>query len=192
SARAPQRDRRQVVDPSAHRRADRPAGHRRDGRTSRPPHAGLRGHARDRPGTRPGRPRQAGTEPGRTDPYGRRAAAARDVTDPDPRHTPDQEADIYLGEDVLARAVAAYEAALGSRLIAGYALGSLAHGGFSPLVSDVDLGLVPRRNRHAPRPPREVGRAPLTGRQRASRDPHSFASGIQRAPAADQNRALPC
>jgi hypothetical protein len=43
---------------------------------------------------------------------------------------------------VLARAVAAYRAALGSRLIAGYALGSLAHGGFSPLVSDVDLGIV--------------------------------------------------
>lgn len=47
-----------------------------------------------------------------------------------------------LGEVVLARAVSAYQAALGSRLIAGYALGSLAHGGFSPLVSDVDLGLV--------------------------------------------------
>jgi len=43
---------------------------------------------------------------------------------------------------VLARAMAAYRAALGSRLIAGYALGSLAHGGFSPLVSDVDLGIV--------------------------------------------------
>jgi len=43
---------------------------------------------------------------------------------------------------VLARAVSAYRGALGSRLIAGYALGSLAHGGFSPLVSDVDLGLV--------------------------------------------------
>jgi hypothetical protein len=43
---------------------------------------------------------------------------------------------------VLARAVSAYRAALGSRLIAGYALGSLAHGGFSPLVSDVDLGLI--------------------------------------------------
>ena len=46
------------------------------------------------------------------------------------------------GEAVLARAVSAYRAALGSRLIAGYALGSLAHGGFSPLVSDVDLGLI--------------------------------------------------
>jgi len=43
---------------------------------------------------------------------------------------------------VLVRAAAAYRAALGSRLIAGYALGSLAHGGFSPLVSDVDLGLI--------------------------------------------------
>ena len=43
---------------------------------------------------------------------------------------------------MLARAVPAYRAALGSRLIAGYALGSLAHGGFSPLVSDVDVGLV--------------------------------------------------
>ncbi|HEX3962905.1 MAG TPA: hypothetical protein VHZ03_40775 [Trebonia sp.] len=51
-------------------------------------------------------------------------------------------ADTQLGEAVLARAVAAYQAALGSRLIAGYALGSLAHGGFSPLVSDVDLGLI--------------------------------------------------
>ena len=43
---------------------------------------------------------------------------------------------------MLADAVRAFRAALGSRLVAGYALGSLAHGGFSPLVSDVDLGLV--------------------------------------------------
>jgi hypothetical protein len=46
------------------------------------------------------------------------------------------------GRAVLDEAVAAYEAALGPRLVAAYALGSLAHGGFSPLVSDVDLGLV--------------------------------------------------
>ena len=46
------------------------------------------------------------------------------------------------GDAVLAEAVSAFRAALGSRLVAGYALGSLAHGGFSPLVSDVDLGLV--------------------------------------------------
>ncbi len=52
------------------------------------------------------------------------------------------QADTRQGEAVLARAVSAYRARLGSRLIAGYALGSLAHGGFSPLVSDVDLGLI--------------------------------------------------
>jgi predicted nucleotidyltransferase len=46
------------------------------------------------------------------------------------------------GEDVLAEAVEAYRGALGDRLLAAYALGSLAHGGFSELVSDVDLGLV--------------------------------------------------
>jgi hypothetical protein len=60
----------------------------------------------------------------------------------DPRHMSSQQADTQAGETVLARAVSAYRAALGSRLVAGYALGSLAHGGFSPLVSDVDLGLV--------------------------------------------------
>jgi hypothetical protein len=59
-----------------------------------------------------------------------------------PGGTSGQGADAELGEAVLARAVAAYRAALGSRLIAGYALGSLAHGGFSSLVSDVDLGLI--------------------------------------------------
>ncbi len=45
-------------------------------------------------------------------------------------------------EAVLAEAVRAYRQALGERMVAAYALGSLAHGGFSPLVSDVDLGLV--------------------------------------------------
>jgi hypothetical protein len=53
-----------------------------------------------------------------------------------------QLADTELGEAVLVRAVSAYRSALGPRLIAAYALGSLAHGGFSPLVSDVDLGLI--------------------------------------------------
>jgi hypothetical protein len=53
-------------------------------------------------------------------------------------------ADTDPGEAVLARAVSAYRNVLGSRLIAGYALGSLAHGGFSALVSDVDLGLILR------------------------------------------------
>ncbi len=51
---------------------------------------------------------------------------------------------IVDGESVLADAVAAYRVALGDRLLGAYALGSLAHGGFSPLVSDVDLGLIVR------------------------------------------------
>ncbi|MCA1845349.1 MAG: hypothetical protein LC792_19585 [Actinobacteria bacterium] len=46
------------------------------------------------------------------------------------------------GYAVLWEAVTHYRATLGSRFTAAYALGSLAHGGFSPLVSDVDLGLV--------------------------------------------------
>jgi hypothetical protein len=48
------------------------------------------------------------------------------------------------GERILIEAVEAYRAALGERLLAAYALGSLAHGGFSGLVSDVDLGLILR------------------------------------------------
>jgi hypothetical protein len=43
---------------------------------------------------------------------------------------------------ILAEAIDAYRAALGERLVAAYALGSLAHGGFSALVSDIDLGLI--------------------------------------------------
>jgi hypothetical protein len=50
--------------------------------------------------------------------------------------------DIDDGQMVLAEAVEAYRVALGRRLVAAYALGSLAHGGFSPLVSDIDLGLI--------------------------------------------------
>src|ERR1043165_6806840 len=46
------------------------------------------------------------------------------------------------GNSVLDDAVAAYRTAFGDRLLAAYALGSLAHGGFSELVSDVDLGLI--------------------------------------------------
>lgn len=44
-------------------------------------------------------------------------------------------------EQVLAAALASARRSLQERLVAAYALGSLAHGGFSP-VSDVDLGLV--------------------------------------------------
>lgn len=46
------------------------------------------------------------------------------------------------GNAVLAEAADAYQAAFAERLMAAYALGSLAHGGFSPHVSDVDLGLL--------------------------------------------------
>ena len=46
------------------------------------------------------------------------------------------------GEGVLNDAVAAFVSALGDHLIAAFALGSLAHGGFSEPVSDVDIGLV--------------------------------------------------
>jgi predicted nucleotidyltransferase len=48
------------------------------------------------------------------------------------------------GEQELAEAAEAYRVALGDRLLAAYALGSLAHGGFSELVSDIDLGLIVR------------------------------------------------
>jgi predicted nucleotidyltransferase len=47
-----------------------------------------------------------------------------------------------IGEKVLATAVASAKDAWGERLVAAYALGSLAHGGFSIHVSDVDLGLI--------------------------------------------------
>src|SRR5690348_738855 len=47
-----------------------------------------------------------------------------------------------LGETALAAAAGRAREVWGSRLLAAYALGSLAHGGFSQLVSDVDLGLV--------------------------------------------------
>jgi hypothetical protein len=50
--------------------------------------------------------------------------------------------DEALGDAVLAAAVERARATWGPRLLAAYALGSLAHGGFSALVSDVDLGLV--------------------------------------------------
>ena len=54
----------------------------------------------------------------------------------------DETTDAELGEVVLAEAVDDYRKALSGRMVAAYALGSLAHGGFSALVSDVDLGIV--------------------------------------------------
>ncbi|MBI4294076.1 MAG: hypothetical protein HY661_21575 [Betaproteobacteria bacterium] len=47
-----------------------------------------------------------------------------------------------LGEGVLQQALAAAQQRWGARLVAAYALGSLAHGGFSAHVSDVDVGFV--------------------------------------------------
>lgn len=47
-----------------------------------------------------------------------------------------------LGERVLNDAVKLAKERWGGRLVAAYALGSLAHGGFSAHVSDVDAGLV--------------------------------------------------
>lgn len=50
--------------------------------------------------------------------------------------------DAAVGEAVLERAVASARTVFGRRLTATYAVGSLAHGGFCPAVSDVDLALV--------------------------------------------------
>ena len=47
-----------------------------------------------------------------------------------------------LAEDLLVAAVDGARHAFGPRLTAAYALGSLAHGGFSAHVSDIDAGLV--------------------------------------------------
>jgi hypothetical protein len=46
------------------------------------------------------------------------------------------------GHQILLAAVDEAAGALGTRLTAAFAIGSLAHGGFAPLVSDVDLALI--------------------------------------------------
>lgn len=46
------------------------------------------------------------------------------------------------GRQILDEVFAVASTALGDRLLAGYALGSLAHGGFSPQVSDIDAALI--------------------------------------------------
>jgi hypothetical protein len=56
-----------------------------------------------------------------------------------PTGTPEQD---EAGAAVLALALRSARALWGERLIAAYAIGSLAHGGFSPHVSDVDIALV--------------------------------------------------
>ncbi len=53
-------------------------------------------------------------------------------------------ADDERGEAVLAAATDAARREFGDDLVAAYTLGSLAHGGFAPAVSDVDLALVLR------------------------------------------------
>ena len=46
------------------------------------------------------------------------------------------------GWEVIEAAVAAADERLEDRLASAYAIGSLAHGGFAPAVSDVDLALL--------------------------------------------------
>lgn len=46
------------------------------------------------------------------------------------------------GQDIMETALAQAAARLDERLVAAFAIGSLAHGGFAPLVSDVDVALV--------------------------------------------------
>jgi hypothetical protein len=53
-----------------------------------------------------------------------------------------QPTDSASGEDVLRDVVRVAADSLGERLVGAYAMGSLAHGGFSPSVSDVDVGLI--------------------------------------------------
>ncbi|MGE5217873.1 MAG: hypothetical protein ACM3SP_12800, partial [Chloroflexota bacterium] len=45
-------------------------------------------------------------------------------------------------EDYVARVAEFFQARLGSSLIEAYKLGSLAHGGFSNIYSDIDVGLL--------------------------------------------------
>lgn len=47
-----------------------------------------------------------------------------------------------LGWEILRAGLEEIRAVLGARLAAAYALGSLAHGGFSPAASDVDLAVI--------------------------------------------------
>ena len=46
------------------------------------------------------------------------------------------------GEELLAATIDLAQQKWRNRLVAAYAQGSLAHGGFRPLVSDIDIGLV--------------------------------------------------
>jgi predicted nucleotidyltransferase len=46
------------------------------------------------------------------------------------------------GQELLAATVDLAQELWRDRFVAAYALGSLAHGGFRPLVSDIDIGFV--------------------------------------------------
>ena len=56
------------------------------------------------------------------------------------------------GWDVITAGVQRAQSLLGTRLLAAYALGSLAQGGFAPEVSDVDLALIVGSMRTDPEP----------------------------------------
>lgn len=58
------------------------------------------------------------------------------------REDREDRADREGGEQVLRTATAVAREVLGDHLSAAFALGSLAHGGFAPLASDIDLALV--------------------------------------------------
>ncbi|MER5507580.1 hypothetical protein ABT052_19885 [Streptomyces sp. NPDC002766] len=61
-----------------------------------------------------------------------------------PQQSPDAGSATRIAED----SARVFQQALTDRLIAAYALGSLAHGGFAPAVSDIDLALVLTEHRH--------------------------------------------
>jgi len=67
---------------------------------------------------------------------------SRKDNDSQERQKPGRQSQQASGERVLEGAVRLAADRWGTRLVAAYALGSLAHGGFSVHVSDVDLGLV--------------------------------------------------
>ncbi|GAA2160869.1 hypothetical protein [Actinomadura napierensis] len=59
------------------------------------------------------------------------------------RHrSPQPELSDPIGQEIVRTALVQAKELLDERLLAAFAIGSLAHGGFAPLVSDVDLALV--------------------------------------------------
>ncbi|WP_042414202.1 hypothetical protein [Streptacidiphilus anmyonensis] len=55
---------------------------------------------------------------------------------------PEETVDAESAARVAEHSARLFQQTLGDRLVAAYALGSLAHGGFAPAVSDIDLALV--------------------------------------------------